>query len=121
MGYERRMVAQIERMGRQAQVLVRETAGQNTFSNATAEYTPDHTVLTFRTYPNRNTQVGARVGEYHRDRPVFLFPRDTHADEPPGDNDRLRYPADGGRLYEMQARTVYETHVEIFGEVVTDG
>lgn len=114
----RRIAAHISRLGTDATVLVVSDSGTtNAFNNPEPDYTEGRTVTAVRTYPNRNTEVEASGGTYHRDRPVFLFPRSDGAADPPGEDDRLKY---NGRVYEMQAPTYYDTHVEMFGEVVRE-
>lgn len=112
----RRVIAQIDRMGDTCEVLKQTQTGTDDFNNPQYEYTPERTVTAFRTYPNRNTEVKNSRGDYHRDNPVFIFPKGEHRNDPPGVEDRIRYK---GRLYEMQAPTHYDSHVEYFGQKVT--
>lgn len=122
MTYNRRVVAQIHRLGTEADVLQHEKTGTNEFGNPESEWTETGSVIVFRTYPNRNTEAQSRSGDLHRDRPVFLIPRDdfdeTDDNPLPGNEDRLRYPSGTGEVYQLQAPTMYESHVEIFGEIV---
>jgi len=126
MTYNRNVVAQLHRLGEYADVFAaQDTATTNQFNNPDTDWsaTPDRQVIAFRTYPNRNTEVNNHDGQLHRDRPVFVFPKDDDDAKDhnpvPGENDRLRYPAGNGTVYELQAPTEYETHVEMFGERVT--
>lgn len=117
MTYYRQIVAQIHRFGQKAAVEVRSDASQNEFGNIESQWTPDRTVIAFRTYPNRQTEVEASRGDRAQDNPVFLIPNTDDQPDPPETSDILVY--DGTR-YEMKAPTSYETHVEIFGEVVSN-
>jgi len=126
MTYNRSVVAQLHRLGEAVDVFAtQDTGSTNRFNNPDDAWSaqPDRQVIAFRTYPNRNTEVNNRDGQLHRDRPVFLFPKDeddeTDDNPIPGENDRIRYPAGDGTVYELQAPTEYDTHVEIFGEKVT--
>lgn len=125
MAYERQLLAQIERLGEVATVYRREQTSTDRFNNTEWGFDSDpdsdgndETALCFRTYDNRNTEVQGNSGDRNRDAPLFIFP----ADDFPGGDVRLGYPErDGGEtIYELQAPTRYQTHVEIFGEVVTN-
>lgn len=111
----RQVVAQIYRVGQKASVEVRNKTGTNAFGNNTDEYVPDRTVMAFRTYPNRNTEVESGHGDRKQDRPVFCFPKDDDASPPPKEDDHLVYD---GMTYDLKGETHYESHVEIFGERV---
>ena len=112
---QKQVAAQIGRVGREAEVLVRGETGQNEFGNMTDETAPDRTVLAFKTYPNRNTQIESNVGDRDQDRPVFLVPVGEDQPKPPEENDQIKY---GGQKYEVKSHTPYDTHVEFFGEPV---
>ncbi|WP_372611625.1 hypothetical protein [Halomonas sp.] len=121
MGYKSRaVVAQVERFGELATLYSRTSDGSDEFNNTEWTFDSDQTVLCFRTYPNRNTEVQQNAGDRNRDSPVFLFPLDEY--EAVSDSDRIGYPDQNGNetLYELQAPTRYATHVEIYGEVVTN-
>lgn len=119
------VAAKIDRLGHEATLYKRETAGKDAFNNTEWSFTDDpdldgnpETVVCFRTYDNRNTEVQQNAGDRHRDNPLFLFSLDEWAKV--DSNDRIGYPepTGGETVYELQAPTRYETHVEIFGEVV---
>lgn len=109
------VLAQIYRLGREAEVLVRTETGQNEFGNTTDDYLSDRTVIAFKTYPNRNTQIENSVGDRNQDSPVFLVPIEEDIPDPPSPNDQIKYD---GQKYEVKAHTDYDTHVEFFGEPV---
>lgn len=115
MTYGPAFVAQIHRLGQNAVVKKRTETGQNEFGNPTDEYTAQQTVIAFRTYPNRNTQVESNVGDLGRDNPVFLIAIGENQPAPPEENDHLVYD---GTEYEVKSPTVYDTHIEVFGDVV---
>lgn len=106
------IVAQIGRLGREAEVLIRGETGQNEFGNVTDDYTLDRTVLAYKTYPNRNTQVENSVGDRSQDRPVFIVPKGRDQPKPPEEEDLIRFD---GVDYEVKSHTEYDTHVEFFG------
>jgi hypothetical protein len=115
MTYSRKLIAQIHRFGKTADVLVREESGQNEFGNIKDSHEFDRTIIAFQTYPNRNTDIDSNIGDRSQDRPVFLVP-DTESDpEPPAVDSQLVY---NGNKYEVKAHTRYDTHVEFFGEPV---
>jgi len=125
--FTRRVVAQIERLGHEATLYSRVSDGKNGFNNTEWEFDADpddtgtdQTVLCFRTYPNRNTEIQQNSGDRNRDSPVLMFPPDDYAKV--SDSDRIGYPEpdDTETVYELQAPTRYETHVEIYGEVVNN-
>lgn len=118
--------ALIARLGRTATIYKREQDGQNEFNNSEWAFTDDPdedgeplTALCLRSYDNRNSEVQHNGGDRHRDNPVFFFPLSAWKDtvDP---NDRVGYPEPlgGETIYELQAPTFYDTHVEIFGELV---
>lgn len=113
----RQVIAQIYRVGHEATVQTRTVTGTNDFGNNTDSYADDRTVFAFRTYPNRNTEVESGHGDRKQDRPVFCFPKDDDAATPPKEDDRLVYE---GKKYDMKGETHYESHVEIFGELIPD-
>ena len=122
-----RVAAHIARLGEMALVYSRASSGTNSFGNTewTFDSDPDGDgtdteVLCLRSYDNRNTEVQQNSGDRHRDNPLFLIPIDEW--EKVDADDRLGYPEPtGGRtMYELQAPTVYSTHVEIFGEAVSN-
>ena len=115
MTYHRQIVAQIYRLGREAEVKTRTETGQNEFGNMTDDHVSDRYVIAFQTYPNRNTQVEANIGDRNRDRPVFLVPNTDDQPAPPSEGDILSY---NGQDYEVKAHTRYDTHVEFFGEPI---
>lgn len=111
------VVAQLFRIGREAEVYERTETGTNEFGNTTTDYgsSPDRTIIAYRTYPNRNTEVEASSGDRERDHPVFIVPVGPNQPALPGKNDHIVYD---GTTYEVQAYTEYDTHVEFFGEPV---
>lgn len=109
------VVAQLFRLGQTAAVEVRTETGQNAFGNMTDDYVPDRTVIAYKTYPNRNTQIESTVGDRGQDRPVFLVPIGDNQPEPPAEEDVLAYD---GQRYEVKPHTPYDTHVEFFGEPI---
>lgn len=115
MTYFRQVAAQIHRLGREVDVLTRSETGTNDFGNMTDDHTVDRQVIAFRTYPNRNTDVESTIGDYSRDRPVFLVPIGDNQPEPPAVDEYIDYD---GQKYEVKAHTEYDTHVEFFGEPV---
>lgn len=115
----RRVVAQIARLGKEADVLTRNKSGTNEFGNSEySDYTKDRTVLAFKTYPNRNTEVESDIGTYERDNPVFMVPKGPNQPKPPQEDDRISFD---GSEYKVSTHTEYETHVEFFGDVILDG
>lgn len=121
--YRSQVLSAIERLGREADVQAFTDEGTtDEFGNPDESYTADGSVTCFRTYPNRNTEVQKPIGDRERDNPVFLF----HPEEAPGEEDRLVYPEDAATVanatstttFKMMAPTVYDTHVEMFGEKV---
>ena len=105
-------------MGGEAKVLSRTQSGTNEFGNTTESIDRDNidrTVITFQTYPNRNTSVESSSGVRHQDRPVFLVPNTDDQPEPPQEGEHMVYD---GNEYEVKAHTEYQTHVEFFGEPV---
>jgi hypothetical protein len=111
----KRIIAQLHRFGRKAEVKVRTETGQNEFGNMTDTNVSDRTVIAFKTYPNRNTEVEKTFGDRARDKPVFLVPIGEDLPDPPEEKDHLVYD---GQEYEVEAHTPYDTHVEFFGEPV---
>jgi hypothetical protein len=109
------VTAQIQRLGREADVYVRSETGENEFGNTTDDHTYDRTVLAFRTTPNRNTEREATIGDRGEDESVFIVPIGGNNPEPPQYNDQIEYQ---GRKYEVGPHTEYDTHVEFFGELV---
>lgn len=123
---ERRVIAIIERMGEVATHHTRQANGSNEFGNTEWTWTADpdadgvdNTVLCYRTYDNRNTEVRSEGGDRHRDRPILMFTHDDWADIEA--NDRIEYPERDGSttLYELQAPTRHPTHIEIPATIVT--
>lgn len=115
----------LNRLGREVVILDRSVDGTDGWNNPEDSYSDSgETVQCVRTYPNRNTEVNNSAGDWHRDRALFLFP----AEDAPAADARIQYPEDGETvtqnsettLYEMQAPTPYDTHVEMFGEKVTN-
>lgn len=109
------VTAQIQRLGSEADVYVRSETGKNEFGNMTDDHTYDRTVIATRTYPNRNTEREATIGDRAEDEPVFIVPRGRNNPKPPQYNDVIEYE---GQKYEVEAHTEYDTHVEFFGEPV---
>lgn len=109
------VVAQIHRLGQEAEVKIRDETGQNEFGNVTDQYITDRTVLAFRTYPNRNTQVEKRIGDRNQDNPVFLVPIGDGLPNPPAQESHIVFE---GKEYEVKSHTKYDTHIEFFGEPV---
>jgi len=117
MTYQRRIVAQVARLGQEVTVRVERETGTDDFGNPERGYADDRTLHALRTYPNRNTEVNTNRGDRHRDRPVFVIPKSDDYPAVPEAEDRLVYD---GQTYEMQAPTHYETHVEYFGQIVRE-
>jgi hypothetical protein len=122
---QRRFEQVISRLGREVALRERTETAADGFNNPTDSWSDAGTrIRCVRTYPNRNTEVVNTAGDLHRDRPVFAFT----ADEAPGEEARIVYPEDAETvenastttLYEMKAPTRYDSHVEMFGEVVTN-
>jgi hypothetical protein len=104
----------IHRLGKVVTVLERTETTTNEFNNPQSAYTDNGaTSHCIRTYPNRNTQLDNQGGSYERDRPLFIF---SKGEEPPTDA-RIIYEE---TTYEMQSPTIYDTHVAIFGKLVTE-
>jgi hypothetical protein len=108
----RRVLSTINRLGKEVNVLEPSGNGTNEFNNPETVWEFSHTTRCVRTYPNRNTQQDSGGGEFKSDNPLFIFAAEN---EPPS-NARIEYD---GRTYELQSPTVYDTHVAIFGEIVT--
>jgi hypothetical protein len=104
----------IDRLGKDVDVLTEARVGVDDFNNPQYDWVQTDTTRCVRTYPNRNTELNNRGGPRKRDHPVFLFPRT----EAPSSNARIRYD---GVLYELESPTIYDTHVAIFGQMVTEG
>ena len=113
----KRVVAQINRLGCEAKVLKRKETETNDFGNAKESHEFDRKVLAFKTYPNRNTEAESTAGDLARDRPVFLIPKGKRQPEPPAHNDYLVYK---DQKYEIKSHTEWDTHIEVFGEQVLD-
>jgi hypothetical protein len=107
--------AQLYRLGREVDVLVRSEGATNDFGNPTDDHTFDRQVIAARTYPNRNTQTESNAGDLSGDKPVFMVPIGENQPAPPAEKDRIDYD---GTVYEVGSHTKYETHVEFFGEPV---
>jgi hypothetical protein len=108
----RRIHSTISRLGKEVNVLQPEGSGTNEFNNPGTSWAVSGTATCVRTYPNRNTQQESGGGPFKSDNPLFIFP----AEEQPPTNARIEYD---GTTYELQSPTVYDTHVSIFGELVT--
>jgi hypothetical protein len=120
MTVSRSVVPLIWRLGREATVLEKTAGAENELGNTTHTYperATDPTVLAFKTYPNRNTEIEGRQGDRARDNPIFLIPRGPEQPDPPDFEDRLLYD---GETYELGAFTEYDTHVEIVADVVRE-
>lgn len=122
---QRRITVVLDRLGREADIHERSTGSKDGFNNPSDSYAhSEDSVLCFRTYPNRNTEVSTRAGDRHQDNPLFLFPKGKEPDQ----EARIEYPEDAESvegatattMYEMQAPTVYDTHVEMFGKLVVN-
>lgn len=118
MTYRRQVTAQIYRFGQEVDVLERSESGRDAFNNKDWSFTETGTAVCMRTYDNRNTEIQSNSGDRHRDSPLLLFP----TDEVPDSDARIRYEEPDGSftVYELQAPTRYETHVEIFADVVVN-
>jgi hypothetical protein len=114
MTYGPNVAAQLFRLGREATVKPRVESGTNEFGNVTDDHNDSNsrTVIAFRTYPNRNTQITSNRGDRDQDRPVFLVPNTEDQPKPPDPEDMIVYD---GTEYEVKSHTPYETHVEFFG------
>lgn len=109
----RKIRSTISRLGHEVDVLKRSETSTDAFNNPEHTWTETRTTQAVRTYPNRNTQHESDGGPYESDNPVFLF---EEGNAPTG-GARIRYQ---GTLYELQSPTRYDTHVAIFGELVTE-
>lgn len=114
----RQVAAQIGRVGREAKVHIKTDGANDDFGNPTSNFTPDRVVLAFRTYPNRNTEYEADIGTLQGDNPVFIVPTGPDQPAPPGEGARIEYSS---QMYEVGSHTVYDTHVEFFGDQIIDG
>lgn len=122
---QKRVEVVLERIGREAVIGDRTQEGEDAFGNPTDSY-PDsgNSVRCVRTYPSQNTEASSVAGDTHTDRPLFGFVKD---DVPPKEA-RIEYPEDAETvadatettIYEMQAPTVYDSHVEMRGDVVVN-
>jgi hypothetical protein len=110
-------VSTLFRLGTIAGVKSPTTDGFNEFGNTTNTFPDDfdREVIAFRTYPNRNTQVEANIGDLDQDRPVFMVPNGESQPEVPAEGDHIFYE---GNEYEVKSHTPYDTHVEFFGDPV---
>jgi len=108
----RGVLATIQRVGTTVDVLERVEGAKNEFNNPSHEWQETGEAECVRTYPNRNTQQDSNGGPFSGDNPLFIFESGT---APPA-SARIRY---NGTLYELQSETRYDTHVAIFGEIVT--
>lgn len=117
MTYQRQIVSKIARLGQKAKVREKIETGSNKFNNPEHKYKSVREVFAFRTYPNRNTEVEKRQGERRRDKPVFLVATGENLPEPPEEGSRLVF---NDNEYDVKAHTVYDTHVEFFGEQIID-
>lgn len=109
----RAILSTIHRLGEEVQILSHVTTGTDDFNNPTNDWQEAETAQCVRTYPNRNTQVESRGGEYNRDRPLFIFP----AEEAPTSGSRIVYQE---QTYELKSPTSYNTHTTFFGESVSE-
>jgi len=113
--YRTQVIAQIQRLGKEMKVLSRSPDGKNDFGNEDETHSFSHNVIAIQTYPNRNTELESRAGDFARDNPVFLVAISDDLPDPPAHNDRVVY---NGDKYEVKAHTEYDTHVEFFGDQV---
>jgi len=113
--YGRKLAAHIYKLGGMGEVWVHNTSSENNFGNNIDDYSFDREVIAARSYPNRNTEVASRVGDRHRDRPIFVVPKAEDQPDPPGKEDHFVYSEE---RYGVKAHTEYQTHVEFFGQVV---
>lgn len=113
--YGRSFVAQLSRIGREITILEQSQTGTNDFGNPTEEWTATRTCIAARSYPNRNTEVEADIGDRHRNNPIFFSPNTDDQPDPPQEGDIIEYR---GTKYEVQGHTEYDTHVEYFGKIV---
>lgn len=110
--------AQLLRLSQEVPVFKSEVGGSNSFGNPDTTYEKSHSVMALRSYANRNTRAETRSGDRGRDNPVFFVPVGDNFPDAPESGDRLKYD---GTLYEVNAITRYETHVEFMAtEVVND-
>lgn len=114
---EKNLAPTLFKLGEFAGVLSPSTSGYNEFGNPTESMPQnfDREVIAFKTYPNRNTEVSANIGDLDQDRPVFLVPIGNNQPDPPAEGDHIFYD---GEEYEVKAHTPYDTHVEFFGAPV---
>lgn len=103
----------LARHGKRVPVYKEEVVAQNDFGNPEYEWQQMGTVLTVRSYQNRNTTTATASGELNRDRAMFFFEVDEY---PPADT-RIEYE---GTFYEMDATTEQLTHAATPGSIVRD-
>lgn len=117
MGLSRSINVQFRRLGQQATYYAKSQNGRDEHNNPEWDYVQDGTVTTVRSYPNRNEQHDDSSGPYEDDQPVFFFP----AGEAPPSDARLDYEEPDGTVttYEMRAPTHYDTHVTMYGALVS--
>ena len=108
----RGILSTIHRLGKEVVIKTISKTGTDEFNNPVNEWSESRTTRCVRTYPNRNTQVESRGGEYNQDRALFIFADE----EAPNAGDRIVY---GDQEYELKSPTVYDTHTAIFGEPVS--
>jgi hypothetical protein len=111
------VAATLFKLGRVAGIKSPSTTDVNDFGNSVESMpdTFDREVIAFKTYPNRNTQVEANIGDLDQDRPVFMVPKGDSQPAVPAEGDHIFYDGDE---YEVKSHTPYDTHVEFFGEPV---
>jgi hypothetical protein len=101
----------IARNGIEVEVWRRIPTADDPFGNETETWVTNHSVITTRSYPNRNTTEEESVGDMDRDRPIFFFAPD--ADVVAGD--RIRY---NDNYYELESPTKYHTHTSMYSNAV---
>lgn len=118
-----RIDAVLHRLGKECTVLERTETGTDGFNNPTESYDDNGaTVRCVRSYPSRNAEAGGIAGDRQTDSPLFFFQKG----ETPTSNSRIKYPEDAETpaaaneftTYELQAPTRYDSHVEMYGEIV---
>jgi hypothetical protein len=123
------ILAQIDRLGRAAQVYSRSDGEDGELRNSFGQLNSDYTLVTdgdgnavevlcLRTYPSQNEYQRNTSGDRNSDEPLFVFP----FEDAPETDARIEYPEPDNTttLYQLKAPTRYDTHVEFPAEVVTN-
>lgn len=126
---------QLGRLGHEVHIYFKSQNGTDAHNNPQWDYVKETetdsagntipvTATCVRSYPNRNQQQDSTRGPYEEDDPIFFFP----PEDAPASDSRIEYPEDANTVaaatetttYEMRAPTRYDTHVTMFGALVSD-